>query len=776
MQASFEEAVAGTLAAPQSSRTRRRSDGSRDRRAAAENNPPEARQVGMYLHDQAQPRHRGRTSPRISPIQSPVDANPGRSVEHQSSLRSLLSVSDADIEETIMRQIAEDGLLAGIDLNNLTAPQEDELTERIAQAYRQRRAERRDLRARSADPPSTAIRSSGPSSQSTSSNVNEPRDTLTQTPPNRPRPSPTRGTNTTAGQNQGAGHMSDNPDATSRLQVRQRRRAGSQPPEGRTQESRTPSRSPRRLATSTSNPPAPPVVSAQQPRPTEAERRTTDPTSGTNSRQRRIQNSSITSIEEPRRAAPSRADSDTTSNSTLGLVRAFPRLNSSTFPRDERVTLPSQTLAPNSISRTKPSAPATANVSELPTFYEEPSVTCRHCKKSNVQYEIFYTCTKCDPAGFDVCQKCYRGGKGCNYWFGFGWASMAKYERLKSQNDTTVNEGLPHVLAARRYTRPSSTKAPDAVGKIMTVEEPAKRLQTGVFCDICSESAKSWYWHCTMCNEGEWGFCNGCVNQGKHCTHPLLPLIHETSSNSQQHPTAISAKHTKSLKLPPNQVTPSPPYFAKSFTTHCDICKYLIQPSVSRFHCTQCNSGDYDIHFDCYVSLVKSGQISPDDGYQGWRRCLNGHRMVVLGFEDRDGGRQARIVVRDTAGGQALKEELEVARPAPTRSTEGGAQDSASWSWKDPDGTVRNHRHHSHSISTGSVTRDFPPDGGVGLRLVAAWSYYPDAHVKDELMFPKGAEIREAEDINGDWFWGVYAGKKGLFPGNYARIIGRVSS
>jgi len=140
--------------------------------------------------------------------------------------------------------------------------------------------------------------------------------------------------------------------------------------------------------------------------------------------------------------------------------------------------------------------------------------------------------------------------------------------------------------------------------------------------------------------------------------------------------------------------------------------------------------------------------------------------MVVLGFEDREGGRQVRIVDRDLVGGVALKDE------EPDRVAR-----EALWKWRDADGTTRNVR--PKAVGEGKesevfVQREFPPDGGIGLKLVALWSYYPDETVVDELMFPKGAEVREAEDINGDWFWGVYAGSGGLFPGNYARVIGRV--
>ncbi|KAI4127871.1 MAG: hypothetical protein LQ347_004413 [Umbilicaria vellea] len=70
-----------------------------------------------------------------------------RQIEHQSSLRSLLSGSEgssAEMQEEILRQIMDEGLLDGIDLNNMNVAQEDELSERIADAYRVFQAARRD--------------------------------------------------------------------------------------------------------------------------------------------------------------------------------------------------------------------------------------------------------------------------------------------------------------------------------------------------------------------------------------------------------------------------------------------------------------------------------------------------------------------------------------------------------------------------------------------------------------------------------------------------------
>lgn len=61
------------------------------------------------------------------------------------------------------------------------------------------------------------------------------------------------------------------------------------------------------------------------------------------------------------------------------------------------------------------------------------------------------------------------------------------------------------------------------------------------------------------------------------------------------------------------------------------------------------------------------------------------------------------------------------------------------------------------------------------MRVLAYWSYWPQEGVEDELAFPKSAEIRECEDINGDWFLGFYCGRKGVFPGNYCKVLENVT-
>ena len=67
-------------------------------------------------------------------------------IEHQPSLRSLLSASpieSLDVQQEILQSIYAEGSLDGLDLDNLTPEQEDQLSERIAEACR-RRQRRRD--------------------------------------------------------------------------------------------------------------------------------------------------------------------------------------------------------------------------------------------------------------------------------------------------------------------------------------------------------------------------------------------------------------------------------------------------------------------------------------------------------------------------------------------------------------------------------------------------------------------------------------------------------
>jgi hypothetical protein len=324
----------------------------------------------------------------------------------------------------------------------------------------------------------------------------------------------------------------------------------------------------------------------------------------------------------------------------------------------------------------------------------------------------------------------------------------------------------------------------------MSEDDPKHRLEEGVFCDSCKAFANACYWKCDFCNEGDWGFCNDCVNQGKHCTHPLLPVAHEATkadeTNRSANTTAPSTPRLDVGLAPPEieSTASTPPLTPKSasfsrgpvyvsmanlifwplnFTTLCNICRYSIPPINTRYHCLKCNAGDYDICMACYHKLNVSGRITKEDGINGWRKCLRGHRMVVVGFEDRDGG-QRRIVVRDLVGGYTLKEDDS---NSGARSPTTGVP-MREWKWRDYDGNVHNYRAPTNAAVP---AQRFPPDGGIGLHLRARWNYLPEDGVKDELAFPRHGEIREATKINEDWYWGVHCGMTGLLPASFVALI-----
>ena len=104
---------------------------------------------------------------------------------------------------------------------------------------------------------------------------------------------------------------------------------------------------------------------------------------------------------------------------------------------------------------------------------------------------------------------------------------------------------------------------------------------------------------------------------------------------------------------------------------------------------------------------------------------MKGHRMVVVGYPFEGG--QLRLTVREMVGGWAFKED-EV------------------------------------SLSSQFPANRLPPDGGIGMKCLALYTYQPEESVENELAFPKNAEIREAERANDDRSWGVYAGEVKLFP------------
>ena len=82
--------------------------------------------------------------------------------------------------------------------------------------------------------------------------------------------------------------------------------------------------------------------------------------------------------------------------------------------------------------------------------------------------------------------------------------------------------------------------------------------------------------------------------------------------------------------------------------------------------------------------------------------------------------------------------------------------------------------HDLNGLDPSSVPDQHLLSGEICFHVVALLSYWRDEGNDDVLSFPKGAKIRKCENVNGDWLWGVYCGKKGIFPGNHVEKIERV--
>ena len=377
---------------------------------------------------------------------------------------------------------------------------------------------------------------------------------------------------------------------------------------------------------------------------------------------------------------------------------------------------------PSDLARSFPVAAGKLSIrSQLPQstlpISAVPSVTCGRCGNSNIAYELHMHCDQCNSGNYDLCLLCWRRGRGCLNWYGFGQSAMARWNRKVD----THSPAPPHFLTGHRYRRVISHQSPKGKGPRALIEasSPNWELQSGFFCSNCSAFAEINFWVCDICNDGEWAYCESCVIGGRCCRHPLLPVGFAPLTNATPASSVTLKSSEKTQQVSPLEIS-----------VECDVCTYPIPSSAIRFHCPQCNEGDYDVCIACYLNLIKRGHIAEEDGPRGWRLCLNGHRMMIVCYKDSSRG-QRYIICADLVGGHALN--------------------GRDWS---------------------RIPGRHLPSGGVGLHVLALWSYWPERGDIDELSFPKGAEIRECESINDDWFWGVYCGRKGLFPGKYVRQIG----
>ena len=732
-------------------------------------------------------------------------------MSHQASLRSLVSVSengagtgtgDSLDEARIMQEILDEGLLGDIDVEALTEAEQDMLAERIAELYRQRH--RRSMRS---SPPRSTRHLSNSShellddqlrprqqQQSRSNSAQRPAvdstlvatsDTRARSHSSRPQPMPP--TSIVRSNSQGSSvtihHRRHNSD-----QTRQVRATG---------RSRQSSAERRPASVSASN-----LVEGGESRPSNnANRTNTDPVHSRNAsevwlqaggedRRLRLQNGG-SPARSPRQTHAMPVD-------LKSATEASPASRAQNAELDN-------TAAPVAIATRS-------------TTYEEPSISCFRCERTNIQYDIHRHCRACKV---DLCMRCYREGKGCKHWYGFGHAADIAFESAKTTNEDTEP---PHVLIGRQYRRPSAftvTETRPATNTerplpIATSSNPEDKLQEGRFCDRCGTFANSQFWLCDTCNEGEWGFCKQCVQTHHCCTHPLLPVAYIPHTQHLLHPLQnLHLSHIPTPSLHSTSAANSRPTTPNSFTsqTHnrsrrgsgydylsinvnCDMCHQIIFPDSDRNHCPF-HQTDYDLCTSCYSSFLHHSRMRRDgnsssDVVAGWRKCPQGHRMIILAFEadttDNGDGGMRRIIKADLVGGWKMSEadmrlwnqqhNIHMSPPTspPPSASFNFATTRGTWSWREDQAGTRLTRPRAATLSnqnnvTSQGVARFPPDGGFGKRGTAHYAYWPEdgPDGEGELKLPRGADVAEIEDVNGDWWSGVYAGDIGVFPFGYVR-------
>lgn len=637
-----------------------------------------------------------------------------RSLEHQASLRTLMSSSRTNpavsqaVQDDILRQINEEGLLDNVDLSNLDMHDEAMISEVIAAAYLSRRG-RRPVSS------GTSSHSRGASTDGTHISERAPREATARAPPvsrphllEAPRQARSHGRRSSS---QGSSRSVNNPDPARSSGESLDTRANSQDI---------------------------------------AERRMR--------RQRQSGDFRAASSDQPRAVVERRTRSDQTArSSSRGMQSPASDEFAPTIQSPAVAGPPENAVNATSLPTASHGTGYTSNPSQPPSHNPitvAPKLSCSSCSRPDIQNQMHYICPRCPkPAGnpnFTLCQRCYLSGVGCRHWYGFGRAAQARYSQQTSARGHAPNREPPHIMQAERWDDDSDPASGVSGGG---------HHQSGLFCASCQRNANGCYWRCDECNDGEWGFCNSCVNQARHCTHTLLPVALDTTIES------LSGAGDPPSS-PENQMITLPVH------TTCNHCRNPIPPSHTRFHCPTCNEGDYDICNSCYRSLVASGAISHADGPHGWRKCEQGHRMVVVGFESRAEG-QRRIVVAGIVGGWRMPHEETVGADA--------RLPDAGFTWHDPaSGAWRHKRTTSQSADPSGPGMPHPAGergaGGAvpapdGARVLALWTRLPDEGVDDELMFPKRAEITEVININENWSWGVYCRRGGMFPGAYCRAI-----
>ncbi|OJD36084.1 ring finger domain protein [Diplodia corticola] len=727
---------------------------------------------------------------------------PRRVIEHQASLRSLLSTSDFDsqeMEEEIMRQIREDGLLDGIDLENIDTSQEEEITERIAAAFRRRQRERERARFRARH-----------HERSRSGSHSATRQVDGDRPPRRPRPRAESASQEAVQQIaplQPQTQPQSQADSRSRPPVSRPHlfeavnggsREGSRTRSSSQDSNRTARRhhNPRGLSIDSTRPTARSATdltnrpqttqegnAVDRQRPSQNDRRVTDPErvvrasdamlsrqqanhSAENSPRRAVFTSEMfhsPPLNTPAAAAEAHAN-----------LRQFPGINSRMAVANTPV------LAPMRRHNSSDSGNLNARPSSSGNSGPRPTISSTHCTttaESAMMATIIFACGAIVRAWAVSTGLAFPLGHGRDMNVKLLQAAILPAMTIltSSQGAVTVSHGkIP--AANPVFSATSALRFPmAAIGSatFATKELGASAMTALVGSgQIAPEDGQNGWRRCPHKHRMVViGFEDRDAGQRRVVTKDLVGgLAMKDNALLKNAPTA--AANTTPADTPGTPTAPAP----------------AIAPPPP--------------------DPAAAGATSPVDAPHAWRwRDTDGtirKARMRAGLFRSNSSSSASSIQRD--GGNSKSAAPTAITSAANSNNNATSNDAASNAnaTSNPNGSTANNSNNNNSNSnndnggnanantsnptttnnnttntTTSATattagqivlkKQFPPDGGLGLRALALWSYWPQDGVHDELTFPKGAEIREAEDINGDWYWGCYCGRKGLFPGNYVR-------
>ena len=665
---------------------RRRRSGDRSRDGGSERQPRHRRhqhRSRSHRREETSP-HEAARRELESQLQARGGLRPGeslRSLERQGSLRTLISRSGSGssvssaVQDDILREISEGGLLDELDFSNIDPGDQEAVSELIARAYLARHPGRSSTEARQAE-------SSASSTQANSS---------------RPMPPVSR----------------------------------------------------------------PHLLAVSHPERTRHNRSSSQGSSRSAHRH-----------EEPRRSSGDSIQGDT------GIPRSRNRSRDASATRHRARRRDSQEqharhdhTADRVVASPVDSITQSIQHSQSDTNPTTPHLICEACSRAGIAKDLHHVCQQCPSSKanphYTLCHRCYTLGVGCRHWFGFGSSSNTSYLRKAPATGYPPNHEQPHLMEAQRYLRSEERQYPPVPQAIGT--QLASRRHRGLFCSVCKAQCNHCFWHCDTCNSGEYGFCNDCVKQAWHCTHPLQCF-------------AVDHLHDPETPIKPPPTSIGTDLIAQPIHTTCNNCHNPIAPSNTRYHCPTCP--DYDICSSCYHSMLRSGEILAAEGPRGWRKCPNGHRMLIIGFQE-SLGEQKRVVVENVVGGWRIPEEDTIpdhSTNSPTHTSgniEGATSASISRTHRRSDSQSADPRGPGMPFATVRPSGDQsdrshdPPLQDHSRLMRVLWARIPDEGPEnaDELELPKGAVISEVFELNETWSWGIYCRRGGLFPRAFAKEV-----